>query len=82
MLKIISVRGESMKIIYHIYEWRMAQNLSVRTLSELSGVSKTQINDIENGKSHPTVYTICLLAIALKVSPYKLFTLLSDIPDK
>lgn len=55
--------------------------MSVRRLNELSGVSKTQINDIENGKTHPTVWTLCLLSLALKVSPYQLFTL-SDIPDK
>ena len=71
-----------MKIIYHIYELRAEKNMSVRQLAELSGVSKTQINDIENGNTHPTVYTLCLLSLALKVSPYQLFTLLSDIPDK
>lgn len=71
-----------MKIAYHIYELRVNQNMSVRKLSELSGVSKTQINDIENGKTHPTVWTLCLLSLALKVSPYQLFTLMSDIPDK
>lgn len=64
-----------MDIEYHIYELRVSRNLSVRELSRLSGVSKTHINDIENGKTHPTVYTICLLSIALEVSPYKLFTL-------
>ena len=71
-----------MKIIYHIYELRADKNMSVRRLAELSGVSKTQINDIENGNTHPTVYTLCLLSLALNVSPYQLFTLLSDIPDK
>ena len=71
-----------MRIIYHIYELRAEKNMSVRQLEELSGVSKTQINDIENGNTHPTVYTLCLLSLALKVSPYQLFTLLSDIPDK
>ena len=70
-----------MKIVYHIYELRAGRNMSVRRLSELSGVSKTQINDIENGKTHPTVFTICLLSLALEVSPYELFTLVSDIPD-
>lgn len=72
-----------MRIIYHIYELRAEKNMSVRRLAELSGVSKTQINDIENGNTHPTVYTLCLLSLALKVSPYQLFTLhVSDIPDK
>lgn len=69
-----------MKIIYRIYEERTKQNLSVRQLAEKSGVSKSQINDIENGNTHPTVYTLCLLALALKVGPCSLFKV-SDISD-
>lgn len=70
-----------MKITYRIYEERTKQNLSVRQLADKSGVSKTQINDIENGNTHPTVYTLCLLSLALGVEPCSLF-ILSDIPDK
>lgn len=64
-----------MKIIYHIYELRTQQNMSVRDLAEKSGVSKSQVNNIENGLKHPTVYTLCLLSLALSVSPYKLFSI-------
>jgi putative transcriptional regulator len=62
------------KIIYHLYDIRTERNLSIRELSVLSGVSKSQINNIENGKQSPTVYTLCCLAEALNVSPYDLFT--------
>lgn len=62
------------KIIYHLYDIRTERNLSIRELSVLSGVSKSQINNIENGKQNPTVYTLCCLAEALNVSPYDLFT--------
>ena len=64
-----------MKITYHIYELRTKQNMSERALAEISGVSKSEINNIENGLKHPTVYTLCLLSLALDVSPYKLFSM-------
>lgn len=70
-----------MKITYNIYQVRTRKNMSIRELSRISGVSKSQINDIENNKHHPTVLTLCFLAIALNVSPYALFDL-SDISDK
>lgn len=62
------------KIIYHLYDIRTERKLSIRELSVLSGVSKSQINNIENGKQSPTVYTLCCLAEALNVSPHDLFT--------
>lgn len=62
-----------MRIIYKIYEERTKQKLSVRQLSAKSGVSKAQINDIENGNKHPTVYVLCLLSLALNVDPCSLF---------
>ena len=71
-----------MKIIYNVYQIRTQKNMSLRKLSQLSGVSRSQINDIENNKHHPTVLTLCLLAVTLEVSPYALFTMASDISDK
>lgn len=66
---------KNIKIIYHLYELRKERGLSVRDLEELSGVSKSQISNIENGLMHPTVLTLCLLSLALEVAPYRLFTL-------
>jgi len=62
-----------MDINYNVYEHRRERNMTLRELSALSGVSKSQINLIENGRSHPNVYTLCLIAKALKVSPHDLF---------
>ena len=52
-----------------LWELRTAKKLTLRELEEISGVSKTHINDIENGKTSPTVRTLELLAAALQVKP-------------
>ena len=62
------------KVTYHIYEIRTAKKMTLRDLSEKSGVSKSQINDIENGFKHPSVLTLCELAYALDVQPEALFS--------
>lgn len=59
---------------YRLWELRTAKGYSLRTLEELSGVSKTEINDIENGKINPTIETLQLLAAALEVELSDLFT--------
>lgn len=63
----------NIKIVYCIKEIRNKQKLTTRQLAEKAGVSHSTISDIENGIKHPTVYTLCLIAVALKVSPYELF---------
>ena len=62
-----------MKVIFRLYEFRTKKRLTIRQLEELSGVGKTTINYIENGKANPTIYVICQLAEALECSPYDLF---------
>ena len=62
-------------IKYHLYDLRTQAGLTERQLAELSGVSKSQINQIEGGKGNPTIHTICALALALDVSPDKLFSI-------
>ena len=47
-------------IEYYLYEFRTKAGLTDRGLSELSGISKTQINQIEDGKANPTLRTICI----------------------
>lgn len=65
-----------MKIIYHVYKYRIDKGLTVRQLSELSGVSKSMINNIENRKCNPTLYSLCLIASALGVPVEKLYTVI------
>ena len=65
--------GDDMKIEYRIYELRARAGMTVTELAEKSGVSKSQINLIENNGTNPTVLTICLIAEALGVQPSELF---------
>ena len=62
-----------MEINYRIKEIRVKRGLTIRELSIKSGVSKSEISYIERGKFHPTVLTICLLAVALNVDARELF---------
>lgn len=52
---------------YKVWQLRTAKGYSLRELEELSGVSKTTINNIENGRANPTIETLLLLAKALEV---------------
>lgn len=62
------------EIKYYINRERIAKGYSVRCLAAKSGVSKSQINDIENGNKCPTLHTLCLLAAALDVEPEQLYS--------
>lgn len=62
-------------IEYHLFELRTKAGITERGLAEMSGVSKTQINQIEDGKANPTLRTICHLSLALDVSPADLFSI-------
>lgn len=53
---------------------RMQKGISVRKLAELTGISKTYISDIENDHKIPTIYTLCIIAVALDVRPEELYT--------
>lgn len=59
--------------------WREKRNLSQRKLEKVSGVSQTEISDIENFKKNPTIDTLAKLAEALNVCPKSL--ILCDIKD-
>ena len=62
-------------IEYHLFDFRDKAGLTDRELAELSGISKTQINQIEDGKANPTLRTICILSLALDVQPADLFSI-------
>ncbi len=44
-----------MKVISHLYEFRENNNLTLRQLAILSGLSRNYLNKIENGVSLPKV---------------------------
>ena len=60
---------------YNLWQIRTAKGYSLRELEELSGGSKTTINNIENGKASPTIETLRLLAAALEVELFDLLEL-------
>lgn len=62
------------EIKYYVYEKRIQKKLSSRRLAELSGISHTEINNIENGKKHPNLLTLCKIAVALDTDPISLFS--------
>lgn len=64
----------TVKITMHIRETRKAKGLTIMELSNLSGVSKTHISEIETGKQQPTLHVLCLLAAALDTRIEELFT--------
>lgn len=47
--------------------------MTLKELSNLSGVSISQINDIERNMHDATVTTLCCIAVALGVKPQELF---------
>ncbi|MDX8360522.1 helix-turn-helix domain-containing protein [Cytobacillus sp. IB215316] len=71
MEEIQKILGKNLKAI------REKQKLSLEKASDLSGVSKAMIGQIERGESSPTITTIWKIANGLKVS----FTSLINVPE-
>lgn len=61
-----------MKVL--IYEARQRKNMSLRTLSEKTGISKTTLNNIENQTVSPTLEQLKLIAVTLDTKITALFT--------
>ncbi len=51
----------------NLKKFRQERNLSLQDLSELSGVSKSMLGEIERGSSNPTINVIWKIAVGLKV---------------
>lgn len=47
------------------WQARVNKNLTLKQLAELTGISKTTLNTIENGKTSPTLRQLEAIAIAL-----------------
>ena len=63
-----------MEIEILLYKLRTEKGYSARKLADKSGISKSQINDIENGKKSPTLNTLKKLADALDCRIEDLYT--------
>ena len=62
-----------MKVINHLYEFRERNNLTLRQLSALSGLSRNYLNKIENGVSLPKIDEAYRLADILQTTITDLF---------
>ena len=62
-----------MKIKILIKEARLAQNMSLATLSKLSGKSKGHLSKIEREEREPRIGTLIQIAMALKVDIKELY---------
>lgn len=56
-----------------LWEARTAKGLTLMQLAKLSGIGKSTINNIENGKVSPTLFQIETIAIALEMRITDLF---------
>lgn len=70
-----------MKFSFNLQSLREEKDLSIRHLSFLSGVSRTQISKIESNEANPQLMTICKLASALETDITKLFTVIEESGD-
>lgn len=66
----------SMKIIFNIKEIRKNKKMTLKNVADRSGVSDTQINDIENNIKMPSLNTAVAIAYALKVKITELYTII------
>jgi len=65
-----------MQILNNIQKIRWEQNLSLRELSKLSGVSHTEISMLENGqRKYPTQLVMLKISKAFKLSVNEVFHL-------
>lgn len=61
---------------------RKAKKISQEKLSKLTGLDRTFISLIENGKRNPTLSTILKISSALEIPPSELFLKFeSQVPD-
>ncbi len=65
-----------MKIKLLIKEARLAQNMSLATLSKLSGISKGHLSKIEREEREPKIGTLIQIAMALKVDIKELYKII------
>lgn len=55
------------------WEARTAKNITLVQLSKMTGIGKSTLNNIENGKTSPTLFQLELITIALGVKITDLF---------
>lgn len=62
-----------MRIEFYIKKIRKSKKVTLKQLEKKSGISKTEISDIERGNKMPTIFTIELIAMGLETTIDKLY---------
>ncbi|MFN8476064.1 MAG: helix-turn-helix transcriptional regulator [Anaerolineae bacterium] len=57
----------------NVRQYRLARGLSQEELASLAGLHRTYVGGIERGEQNVSLLNILRLAVALQVSPSKLF---------
>ena len=57
----------------HLRELREKRSLSQQRLSELAGLNRNYVSDVERGRRNPCLQNIVKIAEALDISPSELF---------
>lgn len=71
-LKILK-QGDFMKLEILLKKVRLEKNMTLETLSKLSGISKGHLSKIERQEREPKLITMLLIALALKVDIKELY---------
>ena len=66
-------KGDFMKVKMLIKEVRLKNNMTLRMLSKLSGVSKGHLSKLERQEREPRLSTLISIAMALKVDIKELY---------
>ena len=69
----LSLRKEVSRMKILVWEVRTSKGFTLMELSKKSGIGKSTINNIENGKVSPTLFQLEMIAIALGVNITDLF---------
>lgn len=56
-----------------LWEMRTAKGFTLMKLAKKSGIGKSTLNNIENGKVSPTLFQLEMIAIAMNVKITELF---------
>lgn len=62
-----------MHIEFKIREIRKSKNITIAKLSELTGISKSHLSNIERGEKEPSISILIRIALALKVDEKELY---------
>lgn len=60
-------------MVIKLWEIRSKNNITLRELEKKSGISKTTLNDIENGRTAPTIQTLEKIAESIDCKINDLF---------